>query len=48
LGMPAEGGYAYQLIEQTEIALRLTLIKLLEDQAFFDIFSNATKLDAHF
>lgn len=45
---PLESGYAYQLIEQTEIALRLTLIKLLEDHTFFDVFSDAARLDAYF
>lgn len=45
---PVESGYAYQLIEQTEIALRLTLIKLLENQSLFDIFSDASRLDAYF
>lgn len=45
---PVESGYAYQLIEQTEIALRLTLIKLLENQPLFDIFSDASRLDAYF
>ena len=47
-GQPVESGYAYQLIEQTEIALRLTLTKLLENQSLFDIFSDASRLDAYF
>jgi hypothetical protein len=47
-GKPLESGYAYQLVEQTEIALRLTLIKLLVDQALFDVFSDAARLDASF
>jgi hypothetical protein len=47
-GQPPESGYAYQLLEQTEIALRLSLIKILEDQVLFETFSNATRLDAFF
>jgi hypothetical protein len=47
-GQPLESGYAYQLIEQTEIALRLTLLRILEDQTLFEIFSDSARLDAHF
>ena len=43
-----EAGYAYQTLECTEILLRITLLKLLEDQNWFDIFLNPAKLDAHF
>ncbi len=43
-----EAGYAYQILECTEILLRITLLKLLEDQNWFDIFLNPAKLDAHF
>lgn len=45
---PAESGYAYQLVEQTEITLRLTLAKILEDQNLFDTFSDPGLLDAYF
>ena len=47
-GQPPESGYAYQLLEQTEIALRLSLIKILEDQVLFETFSDAARLDAFF
>jgi hypothetical protein len=47
-GQPEESGYAYQLLEQTEIVLRLSLTKVLEDQALFDTFSDPNKLDAYF
>jgi hypothetical protein len=43
-----ESGYAYQLLEQTEILLRLSLLKILEDQVLFETFSDAHKLDAYF
>ena len=43
-----ESGYAYQLREQTEILLRLSLLKILEDQVLFETFSDAHKLDAYF
>jgi hypothetical protein len=47
-GLPEESGYAYQLLEQTEIVLRLTLLRILEDQTLFDIFSDPALLDAYF
>jgi hypothetical protein len=47
-GQPLESGYAYQLWEQTEIALRLTLLRILEDQTLFDTFSDSTLLDSFF
>jgi hypothetical protein len=43
-----EKGYAYQLLEQTEILLRLSLLKILEDPILFETFSDAKKLDAYF
>jgi hypothetical protein len=43
-----ETGYAYQLLEQTELLLRLSLIKILEDQVLFETFSDPHKLDAYF
>jgi hypothetical protein len=43
-----ETGYAYQLLEQTELLLRLSLLKILEDQVLFETFSDAHKLDAYF
>lgn len=48
VGQPAESGYACQLQEQAEIALRLTLLKILEDQDLFDTFSDPDRLDAYF
>jgi hypothetical protein len=47
-GQPLESGYAYQLWEQTEIALRLTLLRILEDQTLFDTFSDSVLLDSFF
>jgi hypothetical protein len=47
-GQPPESGYAYQLLEQTEIALRLTLLRILEDESFFETFSNSVFLDSYF
>jgi hypothetical protein len=47
-GQPPESGYAYQLLEQTEIALRLTLLRILEDESFFDTFSDSVLLDSYF
>ncbi len=47
-GQPFESGYAYQLWEQTEIALRLTLLRILEDQTLFDTFSDFALLDSFF
>jgi hypothetical protein len=45
---PVESGYAYQLLEQTEIALRLTLLRVLEDTTIFDTFADPVKLDSYF
>ena len=39
---PVESGYAYQLLECTEILLRESLLMLLEDRHRFEIF-----IDAH-
>ncbi len=47
-GQPPEAGYGYQLLEQTEILLRLTLLRILEDQMLFDTFSDPHLLDAYF
>ena len=47
-GQPEETGYAYQLLEQTEILLRMTLVKMLGDQKLFDTFSDLKRLDAYF
>jgi hypothetical protein len=47
-GQPFESEYAYQLWEQTEIALRLTLLRILEDQKLFDTFSDSALLDSFF
>ena len=47
-GQPSEFGYANQLWEQTEIALRLTLLRILEDQTLFDTFSDSALLDSFF
>jgi hypothetical protein len=46
--LPRESGYAYQLIEQTEIALRLTLLKILEKEDLFKTFSDPQRLDEYF
>jgi len=45
---PPESGYAYQLMECTEILLRESLLLLLDDQAMFDVFVDVNRLDAHF
>jgi hypothetical protein len=47
-GQPPESGYVYQLLEQTEIALRLTLLRILEHQSLFDTFSDSVLLDSYF
>jgi hypothetical protein len=47
-GQPLESGYAYQLLEQTEISLRLTLLRILENQSLFDTFSDSGLLDSYF
>jgi hypothetical protein len=47
-GRPFEQGYAYQLLEQTEILLRLSLLKILEDQQLFETFTDRAKLDLYF
>jgi hypothetical protein len=47
-GQPSESGYAYQILEQTEIALRLTLLRILEDQTLFETFSDSVRLDSYF
>ncbi len=43
-----ESGYAYQLLECTEILLRLTLLRLFEDSTLFDVFLDPVKLDNYF
>lgn len=45
---PQEAGYAYQLMECSEILLRESLLRLLEDQALFDTFLDPVRLDAFF
>lgn len=47
-GQPDEIGYGYQLVEQTEILLRLSLLKILGDQTLFSTFSDPKLLDAYF
>lgn len=46
--VPPESGYAYQLMECSEIMLRESLLLVLEDQAMFDVFVDAARLDAYF
>jgi hypothetical protein len=41
-------GYAYQLLECTEILLRLTLLRLLEDSRLLSTFLDANDLDRFF
>jgi hypothetical protein len=43
-----EIGYAYQLLECTEIMLRLTLLRIFEDQALMNVFLDPARLDAYF
>ncbi len=43
-----EGGYAYQLLEQTEILLRLSLLRILQERGLFETFADSSKLDAFF
>lgn len=45
---PVESGYAYQLLECTEILLRITLLRILEDSALLGTFRNSTSLDNYF
>jgi hypothetical protein len=45
---PDESGYAYQLMECSEILLRESLLRLLEDQALFETFVDPNRLDAFF
>ena len=47
-GEPEESGYAYQLYECTEILLRTTLLKILEDSALLETFKDPDKLDDYF
>ena len=47
-GQPPYSGYAYQLCEGTEILLRLTLLRMLENQSLFDVFRNPKNLDRYF
>lgn len=46
--LPEETGHAYQILEQTEILLRMTLVKILGYQNLFDTFSDPNRLDAYF
>ena len=41
-------GYAYQICECTEILLRQTLLRILNDQQMFDVFVDSAKLDVYF
>jgi hypothetical protein len=43
-----ERGYAYQLLECTEIVLRVTLTKILGDPHLLDVFLDPKKLDRYF
>jgi hypothetical protein len=43
-----ESGYAYQLMECSEILLRESLLRLLEDQVLFETFLDPVRLDAQF
>ena len=44
----AETGYAYQLLECTEIVLRLSLLRIFEDQALMSVFRDPVLLDSYF
>jgi hypothetical protein len=41
-------GYAYQVVECTEILLREALLLILNDQRVFDVFVDSRKLDKYF
>lgn len=43
-----ETGYAYQLLECTEITLRISLLRILEDPSLMAVFLDPAKLDRHF
>lgn len=43
-----ETGYAYQLLECTEIMLRLTLLRIFENQALMSVFLDPARLDGYF
>ena len=45
---PPEAGYAYQLAECSEILLRVSLLRILENQALLNTFRDPAALDAHF
>jgi len=47
-GNPPETGYAYQLLECTEITLRLSLLRILEDPSILRVFVDPAKLDKYF
>ena len=47
-GQPEETGYGYQLVEQTEILLRLSLLTILESPTVFATFVDPARLDAYF
>ena len=43
-----ETGYAYQLLESTEILLRLTLLRIFEDPSLMRVFRDPVLLDSYF
>ena len=45
---PEEAGYAYQLCECTEILLRTTLLKILENPTLLETFKDPERLDNYF
>jgi hypothetical protein len=45
---PDETGYAYQLLECTEILLRLTLLRIFEDPSLMRVFRDPVLLDSYF
>jgi hypothetical protein len=45
---PPEVGYAYQLVECSEILLRVALLRILEDQTLLDTFRDPAALDTYF
>jgi hypothetical protein len=47
-GDPVESGYAYLLLECTEILLRTTLLKIMEDGTLLQTFKDPVRLDSYF
>ena len=45
---PLESSYAYQLLECSEILLRESLLRLLEDVNLFEAYIDPVRLDASF